>query len=59
MLEKIDWAIGEFLELVKDEEVIICVTGDHTTPVKNGDQTYEAVPIIVSKNTGSKQADEC
>lgn len=50
MLEKVDKAIGEFLELTKDENIIICVTGDHTTPVKLGDHTYEAVPILVSSN---------
>ena len=29
------------------EDFIICVTGDHTTPVKYGDHTSEPVPIVI------------
>ena len=31
------------------EDFIICVTGDHTTPVKYGDHTSEPVPIILGQ----------
>ena len=48
MLEKVDNAIGEFLDIAKDLDLIICITGDHTTPVLYGDHTYEPVPILVS-----------
>lgn len=41
-----------FCELVKDEsaenEYILCVTGDHTTPVRNGDHTFEPVPVSIA-----------
>lgn len=59
MLEKIDVAIGEFLELIKDERVAICITGDHTTPIAIGDHTYEPVPFFVAPNVDSKHGDSC
>lgn len=59
MLEKVDRAIGEFLELIKTEPVIIVVTGDHTTPVLYGDHTYEAVPFLICNPNSSSNADEC
>ena len=31
------------------EDFIICVTGDHTTPVKYGDHTSEPVPVILGQ----------
>jgi len=43
--------IQKFIDTVKDDaeqEYIICVTGDHTTPTQDGDHTYEPVPICMS-----------
>ena len=31
------------------EDFILCVTGDHTTPVKYGDHTFEPVPIAMGQ----------
>lgn len=32
-----------------DQEVSIVVTGDHTTPVKYGDHTFEPVPLAIAR----------
>lgn len=33
----------------ENAEVILCVTGDHTTPVKYGDHSAEPVPVAFGK----------
>ena len=39
--KKIDLMIGQIIERLQDEnEYIICLTGDHTTPCIIGDHTY-------------------
>jgi len=37
------------LEILRnsDHETIVCITGDHTTPVRYGDHSHEPVPIVV------------
>ena len=47
-LEKVDRAIGKMLDLLKasEDETIVCVTGDHTTPVRYGDHSHEPVPFV-------------
>ena len=47
--EKCDRMLATFIEEVRDseEEFIIVVTGDHTTPTFIGDHTYEPVPIMM------------
>jgi 2,3-bisphosphoglycerate-independent phosphoglycerate mutase len=35
-------------KLNRDNDYVICVTGDHTTPCILGDHTYEPVPVVVS-----------
>ncbi|KAL4460293.1 hypothetical protein ABPG74_000044 [Tetrahymena malaccensis] len=50
-LQKVDDMLKEFTELIKEEtdsEYIICLTGDHTTPVRYGDHTFEPVPVGVT-----------
>ena len=32
----------------KNQEFIICLTGDHTTPVEVGDHSFEPVPVSIS-----------
>lgn len=44
LLERIHAEYGE-----KDNEVTIVVTGDHTTPVKYGDHTFEPVPFAIAR----------
>jgi 2,3-bisphosphoglycerate-independent phosphoglycerate mutase len=41
--------IETFIQNVKDfdNDFIICVTGDHTTPTYFGDHSYEPVPILI------------
>lgn len=53
-LEKVDRAIGLLLDDLrsKDFDTIVCVTGDHTTPVKYGDHSHEPVPIVVGSVKG-------
>jgi 2,3-diphosphopglycerate-independent phosphoglycerate mutase len=49
--EKCDVMIENFINAVKDDEqnqYIVIVTGDHTTPTQVGDHTYEPVPIMIS-----------
>lgn len=31
-----------------EEEYVICITGDHTTPVRIGDHTFEPVPVAIT-----------
>ena len=41
--------VETFINAVKDDkenEYIIIITGDHTTPTQVGDHTYEPVPIM-------------
>lgn len=44
--------IKYFLKIIVDKksnkEYVICLTGDHTTPVEVGDHTFEPVPFAVS-----------
>ncbi|KAH7479511.1 2,3-bisphosphoglycerate-independent phosphoglycerate mutase [Phytophthora ramorum] len=44
LLEGIHAQCGE-----EDNEVTIVVTGDHTTPVKYGDHTFEPVPFAIAR----------
>lgn len=50
-LEKTDRAFGKMIEKLQisfhGKDVIICITGDHTTPVRYGDHTYEPVPFVM------------
>ena len=49
-----DQMIKTALDLIKDEEqdCIIVVTGDHTTPVQIKDHTTECVPFLISSKKG-------
>lgn len=52
-IEKCDRALRKMIDMLgqhyatseDNTDVILCVTGDHTTPVRYGDHTYEPVPI--------------
>ena len=56
-LEKVDRALqkmvvklGEYLsESGENADVILCVTGDHTTPAQYGDHTFEPVPVAFGR----------
>uniref|UniRef100_K3WQF7 Metalloenzyme domain-containing protein n=1 Tax=Globisporangium ultimum (strain ATCC 200006 / CBS 805.95 / DAOM BR144) TaxID=431595 RepID=K3WQF7_GLOUD len=52
-IQKADEMIAHLIEGVHDElqdhEVTIVVTGDHTTPVKYGDHTFEPVPLAIAR----------
>lgn len=47
---KVEIMIGSIFEgLEKDnDEYIVCLTGDHTTPIKSGDHTFEPVPFAIT-----------
>lgn len=52
-LEKCDAMIATFIEAFRNQkkpgqDVIVCVTGDHSTPTLLGDHTNEPVPILIS-----------
>ena len=52
-LEKIDKAVAILIEKLNNKsdqqnQYIVCITGDHTTPIIVGDHTYEPVPIAIS-----------
>jgi len=36
------------LKIDDEIEFVILITGDHTTPVKFGDHTFEPVPVAVT-----------
>lgn len=58
-LEKVDNMLGEIIENYKGkEDVYICVTGDHTTPISVGDHTYEPVPVGISRLSKVKGRNE-
>lgn len=47
-LEKVDQMIGTFYSLIQpNQNFVVCVTGDHTTPVEIGDHTFEPVPFMM------------
>ena len=53
-LEKADIAIGKLVNKLAEhsrenahEQFIVCVTGDHTTPVRYGDHSSEPVPVAL------------
>lgn len=53
-IEKADEMIARIIRGVQeqldgDQEVTIVVTGDHTTPVKYGDHTFEPVPVAIAR----------
>ena len=33
------------------EEIIVCITGDHTTPVLFGDHSFEPVPFALTTSS--------
>ena len=49
-VKRIDRMIEEFISLSKDEEddSMIVVTGDHSTPMYKGDHSCEPVPFVIS-----------
>lgn len=49
-LEKSDKAVELLIKLLGqlDEDTLIVITGDHTTPVHYGDHTSEPVPVLIS-----------
>lgn len=51
-IEKADAMIARLIEGIHaqlGQDVTIVVTGDHTTPVKYGDHTFEPVPFAISR----------
>jgi 2,3-diphosphopglycerate-independent phosphoglycerate mutase len=58
-LEKTDLAIGKMFEKLRKigTDVIICVTGDHTTPVRYGDHSHEPVPFVMGHLNGIPECD--
>jgi 2,3-bisphosphoglycerate-independent phosphoglycerate mutase len=62
-LEVLDCMIGHILVRLFDAEqqqqqqqYVICVTGDHSTPVVFGDHSHEPVPFAVAKVGGGGAA---
>lgn len=51
MLEKTDQELKHLISLLEADskhEYIICCTGDHSTPIKIGDHTYQPVPMSIT-----------
>ncbi len=48
--QKIDQMIERLIKglLVCEGEYVLCLTGDHTTPIRTGDHTFEPVPFAIS-----------
>jgi 2,3-diphosphopglycerate-independent phosphoglycerate mutase len=55
-IEKSDQAIGSLFAGLRDKpfDTVVCVTGDHTTPVKYGDHSHEPVPFVVGSMRGKQ-----
>ena len=55
LIEKADAMLGQLLRLLWEQQragksrFIVCVTGDHTTPVRIGDHSHEPVPFVVAR----------
>ena len=58
-IAKADRALQKMIEKLreKDYDTIICVTGDHTTPVRYGDHSQEPVPFVCGRVKGQKKCD--
>jgi len=55
-LEKSDEMIKTLLDTFEklkspESEMVICLTGDHTTPILSGDHTFEPVPVAITTYT--------
>lgn len=50
MTKKVELMIGDFMQRVKHEEedCIVAITGDHSTPLYYGDHTFEPVPFVLT-----------
>lgn len=50
LVERIDEMVGHFMSLVKDQEedCVVAITGDHSTPLYFEDHTTEPVPCTIS-----------
>lgn len=46
MLERLTKSLNEIKSF--NEEFVICLTGDHTTPIRSGDHTFEPVPFAIT-----------
>ena len=50
-LEVVDAMMGQLLRALRDEhlgDLVLAVTGDHSTPAEFGDHSHEPVPIVMS-----------
>ena len=58
-LEKTDQALGKMLEKFRQQgrDALVCITGDHTTPVRYGDHSHEPVPICIGSVMGKVRRD--
>ena len=57
-IEKCDKMIQTFIDNLQDKNMLICVTGDHSTPTYIGDHTFEPVPILINSLKNDIQADK-
>jgi 2,3-bisphosphoglycerate-independent phosphoglycerate mutase len=48
MLEKADRMVGYILANINLEEIVLCLTADHTTPLEVGEHTGDPVPIAIA-----------
>jgi len=52
-IEKVDEMIGKLIELISSKsQIILVVTGDHSTPVRTGDHSFEPVPFVLAPLAG-------
>ncbi|MFQ5712126.1 MAG: 2,3-bisphosphoglycerate-independent phosphoglycerate mutase [Candidatus Geothermarchaeales archaeon] len=47
MIERFDGLVGKILEASPKDEVVVCITADHVTPVRLGEHRGDPVPFLV------------
>jgi 2,3-diphosphopglycerate-independent phosphoglycerate mutase len=66
LLQKVDAMVSAIIQGLQEfgEDVVICVTGDHSTPVATGDHSHEPVPVSIcslrelNADNGQKSRDD-
>ena len=59
MIEKIDKMINKILNSIDLKNIVICITGDHCTPVSEGEHSGDPVPVLIWSEKINKDSTSC